>query len=984
MIVSRLRQGFALLVAGLLAAASGAAAAPSENTAPAEKACAWPEPSEAAVDAFLQAWCYDDWVADTQIRDTGPYIAENPLSEGVLDFGVHPAVRIFYSPNMAAWIEAGRPAEGPRQPAMLVKEMYYPPPAARYRLLTDETKRAHVTSWTVMLYAPERVADGWFWLYGANPAWVDPTQPPAAAGAAATDAAPAGPGEGHGDAFVERVTRQLQYPDGGFGSYCTRCHSSSVGFQTFATAANFGPDADPRTYLVVPPAAAPGQEPAFPPVPEAPRSGPGEPVAAAELPLPPATRTPDVHAHVADPPPPSGSPQLTQPRREPNRLWLETFPEIPLVSTESVEKHAFPPETFDHRVMPPDAPPHPIEYVTSDQCIGCHDASVSAQWNPQMLYPDSKSGKLANLSVYGEWRNSMMGLAGRDPIFFAQLESERNLHKPIENFTQDTCLSCHGGMGQRQFHADRPDAPACTYNETSREACFTRDRLLPFSSDLEANGEGDLKYAALGREGISCALCHHMSDEGLGTPASFTGAFKPGPTGELYGPFEDVLVKPMEQALQMTPLHAEHMSQGRMCGSCHAIKLPVFDGGVPVMETNPETGEQEQLFHFEQTTYLEWLNSAFQNEVEPVDWAAVQTCQDCHMTGEFQGNPLRMAIANIEDDSYPQTDNRLPDEEIAVRPRDYRRHTLLGINLFAIEMFQQFNLILGLRTVDPMVPSATKLGLQTAEDAGLELARRRSARVELLELSAGRDGLEAEVQVTNLTGHKFPSGVGFRRAFVNFELQDGQGRVLWASGRTNGLGVILGGDGRPLETEFFGPEQQRWEPFHETIASQDQVQIYELHERDRQQRLTTSFLSLYETVKDSRLTPRGWRPDGPWAEVTTPCAYDASYRGGESGHDPCRPLADPGYAGGGYDRIAYRIACDGRLSETRKVVARVYYQALAPYYLKQRFSDADGPDTQRLHYLGSYLRTEGTPVEDWKLLIDEVEAELPQGALCAG
>lgn len=962
--------GLCLLAAGLLAAPARAA----------QDACAWPEPSEAALGGFVQAWCYNDWPHDVEVRDTGPWIAENPLSSGPLDYGVHPAVRIYYSPNVAEWVEAGRPAEGPKQPAMLVKEMYWPAPAARYLGLTPETKVPHVSSWTVMLYAPERVADGWYWLYAANPAWIDPTKPAGSGGVAA--AAPQGPGEGHSAAFVERVTRQLQYPDAAFGSYCTRCHSSAVGFQTFSTTENFGPDADPRSYLVVAPAAAPGQDPEIPHV----RSlGLTTPDPDDDRPLPPEVRSPDVHAHIAEPPPPSGSPQLTQPRRTPNRLWLETYPEIPLVSTESVEQHAFAPESFDHRFMPPDAPPHPIEYVTSDQCIGCHDASVSAQWNPQMLYPDRESGKLANLSVYGEWRNSMMGLAGRDPIFFAQLESERNLHKAVETWTQDTCLSCHGGMGQRQFHADRPDAPDCGFFETSREACFTRDRLLPFSSEVDANSEGELKYAALGREGISCALCHHMSDQGLGTPASFTGGFEPGPTNELYGPFEDVLTKPMEQALQMTPLHADHMSQGAMCGSCHTIELPVFDGGKPVMRKDPKTGKEEQLVHFEQTTYLEWLNSDFQNEVEPVDWASVQTCQDCHMSDEFRGNRLRMAIANIEDANYPDTDNRLPDAEIDVRPRDFKRHTLLGINLFGLEMFQQFNLILGLRTVDPMVPSATKLGLQTAEDAAVHLARERSATVEIRDLSAGEQGLKAEVQVTNLTGHKFPSGVGFRRAFVNFELQDGAGRALWASGRTDGVGVILGGDGKPLTTEFFGPDQQVWEPFHRTISSQDDVQIYELHERDAQHRITTSFIGLYETVKDTRLVPRGWRRDGPWAEVTTPCAYDAGYRGGESGHDPCRPIELPGYTGGGgFDRVGYEVACTPALAGARRVVARVYYQALAPYYLKQRFSDAQGPDTQRLHYLGSYLTTEGTPVEDWKVLIDETTVELPAGALCAG
>ena len=45
--------------------------------------------------------------------------------------------------------------------------------------------------------------------------------------------------------------------------------------------------------------------------------------------------------------------------------------------------------------------------------------------------------------------------------------------------------------------------------------------------------------------------------------------------------------------------------------------------------------------------------------------------------------------------------------------------------------------------------------------------------------------------MTNLAGHKFPSGVSFRRAFLNFQVLDASGNVLWASGNTNGDGVIV-------------------------------------------------------------------------------------------------------------------------------------------------------------------------------------------------
>jgi hypothetical protein len=63
--------------------------------------------------------------------------------------------------------------------------------------------------------------------------------------------------------------------------------------------------------------------------------------------------------------------------------------------------------------------------------------------------------KPINMSPYTEWRASMMGLAGRDPIFHAQLESEKTLYPERREFFDNTCYRCHGVMGQRQLSTDR-------------------------------------------------------------------------------------------------------------------------------------------------------------------------------------------------------------------------------------------------------------------------------------------------------------------------------------------------------------------------------------------------------------------------------------------------------------------------------------------------------------------------------------------------
>ena len=102
-----------------------------------------------------------------------------------------------------------------------------------------------------------------------------------------------------------------------------------------------------------------------------------------------------------------------------------------------------------------------------------------------MLYTPPGSSTPVNLSTYGEWRYSMMGLSGRDPIFFAQLDTESTIHAKIKGknnapgFVQDTCLSCHGVMGQRQFHLDKGNAP---------KTLFTRDQLQRCHLDVRSAG----------------------------------------------------------------------------------------------------------------------------------------------------------------------------------------------------------------------------------------------------------------------------------------------------------------------------------------------------------------------------------------------------------------------------------------------------------------------------------------------------------------
>jgi hypothetical protein len=265
-----------------------------------------------------------------------------------------------------------------------------------------------------------------------------------------------------------------------------------------------------------------------------------------------------------------------------------------------------------------------------------------------------------------------------------------------------------------------------------------------------------------------------------------------------------------------------------------------------------------------QTTYLEWLLSAFSAIDVPGGYpsAATKSCQDCHMPGAYAKQPLTTGIANIQDTRYPAVDFLRPAAEVDIPERPYSRHLLQGLNAFLNAYVQQFPLLLGYRQQDFMNPNV-QAPLITARDAALEVARSETAALAVEGVRSTPDGVEATITLQNLAGHDLPSGVGFRRLFIEFLVLDAQGDALWASGRTNAIGVLLQGTGESaLATEFWnaGADGLPFQPHHQVVASESEAQIYEEAVQDASLDFTSSFVHRYWTLKDNRLRPSGWNP----------------------------------------------------------------------------------------------------------------------------
>jgi cytochrome c2 len=794
------------------------------------------------------------WRKDKRIRDTGPY------KNGVY-YGTHPAVRMYYSPEILDWLAGGRQGE-PADGAMLIKEMFEPP-AARYEGRDDETAPS---LWTVMVRDKKGSVDGWHWSFFA----------------VAPDGTPQEP---------DNDSHPFNYPNSGFGQYCVRCHGSAESYLTFASTENIeGFPGQPEEYEVDDSWMTDNDD------------------------------DPETHPNSKALPP---SILLALQEGTINQEFLDYFDHFPAQTRSQVQ--AMPPVTQDHVI----ADGH-RRFTTSDQCMSCH-AGDNSPFGPNMIADNT------DISPWGEWGWSMMGLAGRDPIFYTQLESEIALHAvPGGDYTAESlanvCLRCHGVMGQRQYTADHPDS------------LFTLDKALAQGDDPNA------EYGGLARDGVSCTVCHQISDQSkLAFTDIETGRFVLQPVSDglltIFGPVGHPTERPMRESLGMLPVKGEHIQSSLLCASCHTVNLPVLDQQGHTVATR-----------YEQSTYFEWQNSSFAGEAD------LKSCQDCHMPKTFHNSdPLEFKLANVQDQDFPDTRGLAPIDEITVNPRpDYSRHALAGINVFALELFRQYPDLLGVRTKSFM--TGFENGLDNSIANSLQNAS-QSASLEVLSSELQGQVLETQVKVTNLVGHRLPSGVGFRRLLLQVQVQDSQGDLVWRSGSTNGLGLVVGANGQPLPSESVPSQgEQPVQPHHQVVDSQDEAQIYEEITLDTEGRRTTSFLARDEEIKDNRLLPRGWTHDGPagmdeaFVEATRPIGQAAQ---------------DPNFAGGS-DTVTYRATLPAGASGPFTVHAQLFYQAIPPYYLTDRFKTSDGPATRRLHYMASRLNLSQTSFPDWKLPLASV------------
>lgn len=539
-------------------------------------------------------------------------------------------------------------------------------------------------------------------------------------------------------------------------------------------------------------------------------------------------------------------------------------------------------------------------------------------------------GLLAVVVLFAAWTEATRPIAGpHNRIELAYLRNNGELPWVVGNYfaTAGRCAGCHGHdvNGLASVTADGTDINLVddwrsTMMANSAKDPFFRAKLehevlvnpghgaalgnkclschAPLGvheqrmSGAEPFTRAMLDTSALGLDGVSCLSCHMQSPGIAGTVFSGDLQFD---SARVYGPYQDDQINPaiMEFFVGWTPGFGAHMVNSRNCAGCHTL----------ITETVDLSGEFTGDKFVEQATYHEWKNSIYSStEVH---------CNTCHMPRVNE--PIILAA------DYAFLNGQSP----------FGMHHLAGGNVHMLELLKANRDVLDLKANETQFDSTIARSKRLLQDRTLDVSLSLTGRSD--------DSAFYAVRLTNRAGHRFPSGYPSRRAFITFVVLDADNDTVFKSG-------LLRSD---LEVEGHNAV---YEPHHDVVRDEDQVQIYEMVMGDVNGNVTTVLERAKTPLKDNRLAPLGFTTSHP--------SYDTTLIAGVPTTDLDFNRGALGDEGSGTDVVRYHVALNGTTSSLR-AYARVYYQPVPPGWNAEMFNYS-GADIDAFRSM--YAASDGTPV----------------------
>ncbi|HRQ63572.1 MAG TPA: hypothetical protein PKZ76_01680 [Xanthomonadaceae bacterium] len=389
-------------------------------------------------------------------------------------------------------------------------------------------------------------------------------------------------------------------------------------------------------------------------------------------------------------------------------------------------------------------------------CSSCHGSAFS---------PDD-----ANLIPHSTWSGSMMANATRDPLFWAALDVA---NKDLPG-VGDYCLRCHTPSGWLAGRVHKT-------GDAKEPFVHGQDGCKLSGSLVESDGfENDFA-------GITCHFCHRADEQGpLGQPTIIGNGNLwiddsvecETDEGTYFGPCRKGPYTYSETSAVPPPPHGwkqdGFLGTSKFCGTCHDVSTPDTSEGplrTLILDDGTDTGIPFPI----ERTYSEWLASDFSSTVFGDGFGSVapelrraprgRTCQHCHMR---KSEDEAARACSFEDPGSRK-------DQLSV-------HEFVGANTWIPAILRD---VYGLDRV-----AAFNRTIAWAE----EMLTERSAEVELfVESFGGAPGdLDVRVRVTNLAGHKLPTGYSEgRRMWLHLRVQDNHGDTVFESGAYDAATAVL-------------------------------------------------------------------------------------------------------------------------------------------------------------------------------------------------
>ena len=326
-------------------------------------------------------------------------------------------------------------------------------------------------------------------------------------------------------------------------------------------------------------------------------------------------------------------------------------------------------------------------------------------------------------------------------IEFAKVQQCKMCHSKTKNVDADPFFSWQGGMMAQAVRDPVYRATLSIANQDIEgvgEFCWRCHAPRGWLEGRSTPADG----SQLNKEdmyGVSCDFCHRLIDPRSIEAAKLIKHIPPGygnammvadPENTVRGPYGDG-----KGAMPHNVKKSEYHRSGRLCATCHNVSNPVF----------AEDVNKQPPFKFGhvERTYSEWLLSDYAKKGDD------GTCQSCH---------------------YPKIEGGGQSSRFGSLHRDY---------------FVQHGPVGG----STWVQDATWLmwAGKDMDKKALNLGKKRA--LELLKTAASLEltfpsPRKAVLRITNLTGHKLPTGYPEgRRMWINVRYLDSRGKILKETGK---------------------------------------------------------------------------------------------------------------------------------------------------------------------------------------------------------